>query len=453
MVSSNTILVLIQSFVRICLGDCPYGGVTAERHGRCVDNYVEREEDTAQYCLNWTPYNTSCPYALNPGKYYTADAWKFTKSSDIWGVPITGKYNTYGGGGYILKFEIDLTNSKLIINELKNHKWIDRGTRAVFLEFTLYNANANLFAYCIFLVEFTELGGLITWDYIQTFRPYQTTGALGTYVMACYFIFIIVLIMTTVKTVKKLIESKFAFFKRFWNCLDFICAVLSYIAIVLWIIRLVYATKSIALYYDDKDAFINFQHVVVWDFTFNMILAILVFVGTLRILRVLGYNKRMTQLADVLAHGGPNIAAFLLILGIVFFAYVCLGFLIFGSYVYDYRSLFICFGSLANTLIGKNSLDSMVSAAPAFAQFYFFTYVFLVILTLMTMFAAILNQSISDVRLEVNQHEDTYGIVDILTGTLRDVLGIAFTMNNDKKDGKGHNKKMNSEFQCILLIT
>ena len=32
-----------------------------------------------------------------------------------------------------------------IIDEMKQNLWLDRGTRAVFIDFTVYNANINLF--------------------------------------------------------------------------------------------------------------------------------------------------------------------------------------------------------------------------------------------------------------------------------------------------------------------
>ncbi len=35
--------------------------------------------------------------------------------------------------------------SQAIIDELKLYKWIDKFTRAIIIDFTVYNANVNLF--------------------------------------------------------------------------------------------------------------------------------------------------------------------------------------------------------------------------------------------------------------------------------------------------------------------
>ena len=53
--------------------------------------------------------------------------------------------NNYGGGGFALNLAADADTSATIVQKLFDNLWIDRGTRAVFFDFTVYNANLNLF--------------------------------------------------------------------------------------------------------------------------------------------------------------------------------------------------------------------------------------------------------------------------------------------------------------------
>ena len=53
--------------------------------------------------------------------------------------------NKYGGGGYVRNLGLTQQDTTDIINYLKDNLWIDRATRAVFIDFTVYNANINLF--------------------------------------------------------------------------------------------------------------------------------------------------------------------------------------------------------------------------------------------------------------------------------------------------------------------
>jgi len=47
------------------------------------------------------------------------------------------------------------------LTNLKDYLWLDRGTRVVFLDFTLYNGNINLFCQVKLTVEFPASGGAV----------------------------------------------------------------------------------------------------------------------------------------------------------------------------------------------------------------------------------------------------------------------------------------------------
>ncbi|KAK3089545.1 hypothetical protein FSP39_004480 [Pinctada imbricata] len=399
----------------------------------CVNSYSVFSEDEGDYCVRWTPYGGSTcasPTAVQQDKSLLS--WSYTDASDIWGIPITGEYGTYGGGGYLLQFIEDGSSSQTMLERLLQNNWIDRGTRAVFLEFTVYTANVNLFLYGQFLTEFTEIGGAFTYHYVQAFRPVDSLGGMGAFSLVCYAVFIIYIIYMTVRPILKIKKDGCRkFFKDIWNWIDLVCAILSYSLIAVFGVRLNYAKQAMAKYYEElakpnseKDI-INFQHIVVWDNVFNIILGILVFIITLRVLRILGYNRRLQEVSSVVSHASTELIGFVIVFGIIFSAYISLGFLLFTT-IEEYKSLFAAWGSLTNTLIGKNSFDKMVAVSPNMAQFYYFTFVFCVLMSLATMFAAILNKSISEIKDQTKQAEDEFGILDFLIKMLKSIVGIAY---------------------------
>lgn len=80
--------------------------------------------------------------------------YSYTPSNVTKSRNIDGTLATYGGGGYVhvINNDPESTNrqqgpSQQIL-KLKVDVWTDAITRAVFLEFTVYNGNVNLF--CIF---------------------------------------------------------------------------------------------------------------------------------------------------------------------------------------------------------------------------------------------------------------------------------------------------------------
>lgn len=71
--------------------------------------------------------------------------WVYQSEGELNGSSYTGRLSTYGGGGFVLDLTSTKTQSLHIIEDLRSNLWLDRGTRAVFIDFTVYNANINLF--------------------------------------------------------------------------------------------------------------------------------------------------------------------------------------------------------------------------------------------------------------------------------------------------------------------
>ena len=66
--------------------------------------------------------------------------FKYTTAADLDSLPYNAKMDYYGGGGFV--YRIDKPQSKIRneLLELQQQHWINNHTRAVFLEFSVYNA-------------------------------------------------------------------------------------------------------------------------------------------------------------------------------------------------------------------------------------------------------------------------------------------------------------------------
>lgn len=71
--------------------------------------------------------------------------WAYATESEMNGTSYWGQVSKYGGGGYYQDLSRTKEGSAIQLQSLKDHLWLDRGTRAVFLDFSVYNGNINLF--------------------------------------------------------------------------------------------------------------------------------------------------------------------------------------------------------------------------------------------------------------------------------------------------------------------
>lgn len=399
------------------------------------------DESDKSYCVGWVPLNNSCSDTSD----ITKDAWRFTSALDVWGIPKAGEYNTYSGGGYIISLKETITEATNIVDNLLNKTWIDRRTRAVFLEFTLYNPNVNLFAYVMFLTEFTELGRALIWYESEAFRPMASASAVGSYVIACYSIFIAYVIYSFVKFVRGIRNLGCPGYLKYpWHYVDMMMAFLGFAAIGVYIVRIQAASKAMDLYYEQlatESKFINFANVVIWDSTFSIIFSILVFISIIQFLRILGYSKKITEIISVITNIGRDLYGFMIMFSVMFFNFVGTGYLLFGSSVKEYKSFFSVIGSLTNTFIGVNSLDALLESHPTIARIFYFMYILLVIMTLFTIFASILNKSISDVKYDSANAVEVVGVMDIVLKTAKSAFSLVPSVGKKNSDDGDEEKR------------
>ncbi|KAH8270103.1 hypothetical protein KR018_004067, partial [Drosophila ironensis] len=70
-----------------------------------------------------------------------------------------GLFITYPSSmGYENMLSDTRAKSMMVLKYLKNHNWLDRNTSALFMDFTLYNADANIFTVCTLWVEQLPFG-------------------------------------------------------------------------------------------------------------------------------------------------------------------------------------------------------------------------------------------------------------------------------------------------------
>ena len=72
-------------------------------------------------------------------------SWQYHPEKSIKGSSHWGLLTTYSGSGFYQDLGKTRQESEEVLEALKTNLWLDRGTRAVFIDFSTYNANINLF--------------------------------------------------------------------------------------------------------------------------------------------------------------------------------------------------------------------------------------------------------------------------------------------------------------------
>lgn len=102
------------------------------------------------------------------------------------------------------------------------------------IEFSLYNANVNLFSAVTLSFEMTSMGSVIQDHQIKIFRLYDHIGGYGLLVYIFELIFVIFTIYAFSHEIYLLVKQKREYFNKFWNTVSFVTAVLSVTAIIMY---------------------------------------------------------------------------------------------------------------------------------------------------------------------------------------------------------------------------
>ncbi len=199
----------------------------------CNPEYSISKEDKRNYFAHWIyePWNLTQQH-INKGSPFL-----HRSQLELDSLPIYGHFSLYSGSGYVALLPDELEDAKKIVDNLKSNDWVNLYTRAIIVEFTIYNANINLFTNVLLLFEMPPAGGAMTVFFIDTFRVYSSVGSLADAEMVCELAAIAILIYFIIKVIRRIIKEKGAFFKDFSNLMEFLQVMLSCTTVVLFVSR------------------------------------------------------------------------------------------------------------------------------------------------------------------------------------------------------------------------
>jgi hypothetical protein len=361
---------------------------------------------------------------LNPSKS-KKNEWMYRKTSELDGLPFWGLLDWYSGGGYLVPLKgtpKEITNH---LEGLKNTSWIDSRTRVVFVEFAVYNPQVNLFAVVTIAAEFQPGGGVIPNHRIDVVRLMRYHQGFGLFVILCELTYVGFIIYFTIREIKTFRESGRDYFKSYWNWAEMLVVIFSYIGMVLYVYRVIITNRILKIFDRTKgNGYIKLQFVTSIDELFGYIIAFTIFIGILKFIRLLRFNKRMGVLYSTLNQCSKDLKSFCIVFCIVFFSFVQMFYLLFGLHMKDFGSFVNSAETTFGMMTGKFDFDSMVRASPFLGPVAFFVFVLIASIVLLNIFLTLIISAFETVKHDVMKQSNEYEIVDFMMKKMKELMGI-----------------------------
>nr|XP_056710991.1 polycystin-2 [Euleptes europaea] len=377
-------------------GSCSIPEDLKDEIKECYDMYSVGNEDTA-------------PFGLRNGT-----AWTYTSEKDMNGSSYWGLIATYSGGGYYQDLSRSREETSLLLGVLKNNLWLDRGTRATFIDFSVYNANINLFCIVRLLAEFPPTGGVLTSWQFQPVKLIHYISTFDFFLAACEIVFCLFILYYVVEEVLEIHIHRLYYFRSLWNCLDVLIIVLSVAAIGVNIYRTSTVDKLLKTLLENQNRFPNFELLAYWQTEFSNIAAVTMFFVWIKLFKFISFNRTMNQLSTTMSRCAKDVLGFAIMFFIIFIAYAQLAYLVFGTQVDDFSTFQDSVFAQFRILLGDFDFTEVEEANRVLGPVYFTTFVFFMFFILLNMFLAIINDTYSEVKSDMAQQKAEMELSDLI---------------------------------------
>ncbi|KAK1161107.1 polycystin-2-like [Acipenser oxyrinchus oxyrinchus] len=370
---------------------------------QCFDSYLSEEEDKSSF----GPKNGT--------------AWEYTAPRSFpeshWGM-----IATYSSGGFYMDLGSTKSRSAKLIKHLKDNLWLSRATRAIFVDFSVYNANLNLFCVVRLVAEIPATGGVLTsWEFYSV-KLLRYTSKYDYFLASCEVLFILFIFAFFIQECIDIYKTKWNYFKNGWNCVDVLLVVLSLMAIFFNVYRTMNVESLLYRLLKNPHKYHNFHFLAFWQTQYNNMIAVNVFISWVKVFKYISFNRTMSTLSSTLSHCAKDIIGFAVMFFIVFFAYAQLGYLLFGCQVDSFSSFKNCVFTQFLVILGEINFNELEQANRILGPIYFTTFVFFVFFVLLNMFLAIINDTYAEIKCDQSLQMTDYEVSDFIKKTCNAAL-------------------------------
>ena len=389
----------------------------------CVDDYNILSEDHSNYSFGWSEYvsNFTPEYTLD--RVYKA--FQYRTASDLNGYPVVGEYNTYWGGGYV--YEMRGQKSYLVGNLtiLQNNSWIDRQTRAIIIEFAVFNPNINLISSAEIVVEILPTGAIVT---SSRFDPIYLFDKLTWSTIIVYVLYILFVIYFTFDEIKEMAKEGKKYFLQFWNYVEWSVIGFSWAAFALFIYKL-NASAEVSNFFKTTSGYgyFKFQNIVLWNLFLNYSLAYCISLSTLKFLKIFRFDKQMSYLGSTLKYCAEELIALGFTAVIILVSFMQLFYFIFQNQVAYFSSLSKSMTTCFQIILGKFSVDLLLESDSTLGPIIYILFNIMMVFIILTLFISIMNDAFKVVR---ERDNNDYHLMNSIRKKMKQITKVKISKAN-----------------------
>ncbi|XP_064105654.1 uncharacterized protein LOC135215142 [Macrobrachium nipponense] len=388
-------------------------------------------EDSTSYCKGWVlPTN-----ATKDTPDCNIPEFKYESAAKLEAMPIWGKRDWYGGGGYVIHLKESAGDIMQKFKDLQSSFWIDSKTRAVLIEFSSYNSQVNLFGMSLLMLEFVPGGGINPSYRFEGIRLLQHHNNFGLFVIACEIGFVLFVLYFTFKEIRLLYQQKRRYFDSYWSYAELSIIVASYIGMLLYALRYFATERALKIFQKTAgNGYVRMQYAATLNEAYSLVVAFIVFTGTIKFAKLLRFNKRIGVLSATLHQCWDDLSGFLMAFVLCFISFVMMFYMLLNMFLDEFCNFVTAVETCFSMMLGKFSFDEMKEASSV-VPIMFFVFVLCNSWVLINLLLTLIIRSFQQVKHDIMKQPNEYEMVAFIWGRFRTFLGYQTLMQQQQQTG------------------
>jgi polycystin 1L2 len=381
----------------------------------CTAELSFSNQDKSSYGFGWSQYNQN--YTPPNGYQSIYNAFQYKDADSLQGSPIQGQYATYDGSGYLyeLRGKLDYIQGNLSL--LKEMQWIDRQTRAVFIEFSVFNPNIDLVMVSTILVEFLSSGSILTTARFDPLNLFAESGqSILSFKILCELIFIGFIIYFTINEIRNILKKDLkTYLNEFWNYLEWAIIITAFVSLGMFLVRLKIAQQVLDFFKTTGGyGYLKLQKVNDCNQTLTFCLGLCSSLGTLKILKMLQFNRNISLVSSTLRRCFGELMSFTLVFFMIWISFVQLLFSVFGNHLLSYSSFVKSMESAFLIMLGKANAYDFLRVYPVLGPLIYSSYNVVILCFALNLFLSIITDSFGELRREAKTKPNDFDLINHL---------------------------------------
>ena len=307
-----------------------------------------------------------------------------------------GRHGTYSGGGYVRDLPNSLQGALDELALLQQAGFLTRRTRALFVDFSIYNPAINQVGVVRLLTEFPVTGTALPTAHVDVIAPYPYTRPtdyvyltldLCALCILCYFTTHVFSVVRRER--KKIFATRFA---AVWYM-----ALLILIFFVIAVLRITSGIMATRLFSFDTQEYHDIHRLVNVIYATNFLYGIGTMLAWGYLIRYARSIPMTALYARALVAMLVRVLPFFVLMGVIFICFVHGGHIMFSQTVEGFEDMFTTFMTLTMAMLGEIELGDFEENEPVLGPVFIVVFILTIWTFLLNLLVAVLSSTYDDV--------------------------------------------------------